>query len=67
MFIFFFFFLSKFSKFHTYLSSPSGFGEHGRMDIYFWEVGRNAKYFRGAGDLAPNFGEPGSTVRKKYF
>ena len=45
--------------------SPRGFGDLGRMDIYFQGAGEHWYYFRGAGEQAHNFGDLGSLAKKQ--
>ena len=48
----------------TYLG-PRGFGDLGRMAIYFQGAGDTGNYFRGARERAHNFGDLGSLAKKQ--
>ena len=44
---------------------PRGFGDLGRMAIYFRDLGSTGNYFRGAGEQAHSFGDLGSPAKKQ--
>ena len=45
--------------------APMGFGDLGRMAIYFRDLGSTSNYFRGAGKQAHSLGDLGSPVKKQ--
>ena len=47
------------------IGPPMGFGDLGRMTIYFRELGSTGNYFQGFGQQAHSFGDLGSPAQKK--
>ena len=45
--------------------APRGFGDLGRIAIYFQGAGSTVNYFRGAREQAYNFGDIGSLAKKQ--
>ena len=43
---------------------PGGFGDMGRRDIFFRELGSTINYFQGFGEQAHSFGDLGSPAKK---
>ena len=44
---------------------PRGFGDLGRMAIYFQDLGSTGNYFMGAGEQAHSYGDLGSPAKKQ--
>ena len=47
------------------MGPPRGFGDLGRMAIYFQGAGDTGNYFRGAREQAHNFGDIGGLAKKQ--
>ena len=45
------------------VGAPRGFGDLGRMAIYFRELGSTGNYFQGFGEQAHSFGDLGSPAK----